>query len=154
MILISQVPESVVFFIDYLSLFQYRRGHSNEEESFRRSMQDMHLLYANSGASFCYQVWSITSLTPHWWKPRMADVARHVVKDARTCMPTALPIRNGGGTVGIPRPHRHFQCSLETVVALVATSYRCHYGMANSRSFVVDCRGIFGDSSLQHAVAW
>ena len=68
MILISQVPESVVFFIDYLSLFQYRRGHSNEEESFRCSMQDMHLLYANSGASFCYQVWSITSLTPHWWK--------------------------------------------------------------------------------------
>ena len=172
-----------MFFIDYLSLFQYRRGHSNEEESFRCSMQDMHLLYANSGASFCYQVWSITSLTPHWWKltqcqrrrvipayskavdavqafplavlkPRMADVARHVVKDARTCMPTALPIRNGGGAVGIPRPHRHFQCSLETVVALVATSYRCHYGMANSRSFVVDCRGIFGDSSLQHAVAW
>ncbi|CAE7340284.1 NLRC3 [Symbiodinium sp. CCMP2456] len=47
-------------FYDYVSLFQFERELAAEEESFRRSMQDTHVLYAHQ----CTRTFRIESLTP------------------------------------------------------------------------------------------
>ena len=60
--------QEVVLFIDYVSLYQYGNRGQTQDASFRRSMEHMHLLYANSGADFCQGVLSISHLTPWWWK--------------------------------------------------------------------------------------
>lgn len=60
--------QDAVFFIDYVSLYQFGNRTETQDASFRRSMEHMHLLYANSGADFCQGVLSISSLTPWWWK--------------------------------------------------------------------------------------
>jgi len=60
--------QEVVFFIDYVSLYQFGNRTETQDASFRRSMEHMNLLYANSGADFCQGVLSISRLTPWWWK--------------------------------------------------------------------------------------
>ena len=59
--------ENLVFFIDYMSLYQFKRT-PDQQESFDRGMDKMHLMYTNSGEMFCAGVWSISRLTPWWWK--------------------------------------------------------------------------------------
>ncbi|CAE6926652.1 NLRC3 [Symbiodinium sp. CCMP2592] len=59
-----QVLDSAVLFIDYMSLPQFERQGDGEELSFQRSMQHMHLLYANGSADFCMGVWRIPCLSP------------------------------------------------------------------------------------------
>ncbi|CAE7231874.1 LRRC74B [Symbiodinium sp. CCMP2592] len=60
--------QEVVFFIDYVSLYQFGNRTETQDASFRRSIEHMHLLYANSSADFCQGVLSISRLTPWWWK--------------------------------------------------------------------------------------
>ena len=55
----------VGFFIDYISLPQFRRS-DHDEICFRRRTQHMHLLFCNTRASFCKGVWSIPCRTPFW----------------------------------------------------------------------------------------
>ena len=43
--------ENMVFFIDYVSLYQFGNRTTAQETSFRRSMENMNLLYANSAAA-------------------------------------------------------------------------------------------------------
>ena len=57
----------VVFFIDYTCLSQFKRS-DEQETSFQSSMKNLQLLYANSGSSFCEGVWTISRLTPWWWR--------------------------------------------------------------------------------------
>ncbi|CAE7249746.1 NLRC3, partial [Symbiodinium natans] len=51
------------FFIDYMSLYQYKRNDQGQEEAFRHAMKAMHLFYANSSSDFC-SVWRVERLTP------------------------------------------------------------------------------------------
>ena len=60
----GQIQDTTVFFIDYISLPQFKRASQHQEDSFRRSMANMHLLYANSSADFCAGVWIVPCLTP------------------------------------------------------------------------------------------
>ena len=50
----------VWLFYDFVSLFQFKREGQAEEESFRRSMQDMHVLYAHQ----CTRTFRLESITP------------------------------------------------------------------------------------------
>ena len=57
-------------FYDYSSLFQYERTNSHEEKSFRKAMNNMHLMYAHE----CTLTFRIETLTPkHVWETMMAD---------------------------------------------------------------------------------
>ncbi|CAL1171371.1 unnamed protein product [Cladocopium goreaui] len=57
-------------FYDYSSLFQYERTNSHEERSFRKAMNNMHLMYAHE----CTLTFRIETLTPeHVWNTMMAD---------------------------------------------------------------------------------
>ena len=57
-------------FYDYSSLFQYERTNSHEERSFRKAMNNMHLMYAHE----CTLTFRIETLTPkHVWETMMAD---------------------------------------------------------------------------------
>ncbi|CAE7689311.1 NLRC3, partial [Symbiodinium necroappetens] len=74
-------------FYDYVSLFQFKRESDAEEESFRRSMQDMHVLYAHE----CTRTFRIENLTPDdvWeaasksseYRVRVYDASSAVVRD-------------------------------------------------------------------------
>lgn len=67
----------VFFFIDFLSLYQYKCDQPGQEEAFRHAMTAMHLCYANSDSEFCLGVWRIERLTP----PRCL---RRQIKQGRT----------------------------------------------------------------------
>ena len=77
----------VWLFYDYVSLFQFKRESKAEEESFRRSMQDMHVLYAHE----CTRTFRIENLTPDdvWeaasknseYRVRVYDSERASVRD-------------------------------------------------------------------------
>ncbi|CAE7280729.1 NLRC3, partial [Symbiodinium necroappetens] len=77
----------VWLFYDYVSLFQFKRESDAEEESFRRSMQDMHVLYAHQ----CTRTFRIENLTPDdvWeaatknskYRVRVYDASSAVVRD-------------------------------------------------------------------------
>ncbi|CAE7210314.1 NLRC3 [Symbiodinium necroappetens] len=77
----------VWLFYDYVSLFQFKRESDAEEESFRRSMQDMHVLYAHE----CTRTFRIENLTPDdvWeeatnnseYRVRVYDSESAVVRD-------------------------------------------------------------------------
>eukprot|EP00435_Cladocopium_sp_Y103_P037882 s1256_g10.t1 len=47
------------YFLDYTSLYQFRRSTANQDESFRRAMQNMHVLYAHEH-SFTLRIESLT----------------------------------------------------------------------------------------------
>ena len=67
----TYAPAPVWLFIDYTSLFQYKREeNSPEEKSFRKAMNAMHLLYCHE---FTLTL-AIRSLTPaHLWKKLLQD---------------------------------------------------------------------------------
>ncbi|CAE7427821.1 NLRC3 [Symbiodinium natans] len=48
------------FFIDFISLYQYKRGTEQEVQSFQQAMKNMHVLYVHE----CTQTWRIQTLTP------------------------------------------------------------------------------------------
>ncbi|CAK9038104.1 unnamed protein product [Durusdinium trenchii] len=68
--------DSTYFFIDYMSLPQFKRS-AEEQTCFQRAMKNMHLFYANSSAIFCKSVWRLEDLTP-------AGVKRQQIRQRRT----------------------------------------------------------------------
>eukprot|EP00438_Fugacium_kawagutii_P013702 Skav233527 [mRNA] locus=scaffold2975:278284:278862:- [translate_table: standard] len=55
--------ESSWFFYDYVCLYQFKREEAHEEESFRKAMGNMHVLYAHE----CTRTISIQKATPPDW---------------------------------------------------------------------------------------
>ncbi|CAE7347373.1 NLRC3 [Symbiodinium sp. KB8] len=94
----------VWLFYDYVSLFQFKRESDAEEESFRRSMQDMHVLYAHQ----CTRTFRIENLTPDdvWeaasknseYRVRVYDASSAVVRDRplKELVANRVPYRNRG----------------------------------------------------------
>ena len=94
----------VWLFYDYVSLFQFKRESHAEEESFRRSMQDMHVLYAHQ----CTRTFRIENLTPDdvWeaaknnseYRVRVYDSERASVRDRplKELVANRAPYRNRG----------------------------------------------------------
>jgi len=78
-------------FYDYVSLFQFKREGQAEEESFRRSMQDMHVLYAHQ----CTRTFHIESLTPNdVWNAALANSEYRVkVYDAASASVRDRPLK-------------------------------------------------------------
>ncbi|CAE7231324.1 NLRC3 [Symbiodinium sp. CCMP2592] len=78
-------------FYDYVSLFQFKREGQAEEESFRRSMQDMHVLYAHQ----CTRTFRIESLTPNnVWNAALANPEYRVkVYDAASTSVRDRPLK-------------------------------------------------------------
>ena len=58
--LAQKVDSGAWFFLDYVSLFQFRRSTRDQDHSFRKAMQNMHVLYAHEHTSTL----RIESLTP------------------------------------------------------------------------------------------
>ena len=57
-------------FFDYVSLFQFKREKETEEQSFRRSMGNMHAMYAHEST----MTFRLESLTPeHRWQKAIQD---------------------------------------------------------------------------------
>ncbi|CAE7771598.1 unnamed protein product [Symbiodinium sp. CCMP2592] len=77
---ISCNRHDVHFFIDFVSLYQYKREHQGQEDSFRKSLSSMHLFYANS------DVWRIECLTPKtmWWWRLLRGSAAHVYSEEQS----------------------------------------------------------------------
>ena len=57
-------------YYDYVSLFQYQRLSSHEEQSFRKAMEHMHLLFAHE----CTLTFTIETLTPEHDRETMLDL--------------------------------------------------------------------------------
>ncbi|CAE7466534.1 Nlrc3, partial [Symbiodinium necroappetens] len=81
----------VWLFYDYVSLFQFKRESDAEEESFRRSMQDMHVLYAHE----CTRTFRIENLTPDdvWEAASKNSEYRVRVYDARSAVVRDRPLK-------------------------------------------------------------
>ncbi|CAE7222954.1 NLRC3, partial [Symbiodinium sp. KB8] len=78
-------------FYDYVSLFQFKRESDAEEESFRRSMQAMHVLYAHE----CTRTFRIENLTPDdvWEEAKHNSEYRVRVYDARSGVVRDRPLK-------------------------------------------------------------
>ncbi|CAJ1377613.1 unnamed protein product, partial [Effrenium voratum] len=75
-------------FYDFLSLYQYFRNEEDQEISFRRGMQNMHLLYAHESSTTA----RIQELTPEDEKSRKSDPDTIPVFSARLGRVVAVPI--------------------------------------------------------------
>ncbi|CAE7712386.1 Nlrp4b [Symbiodinium sp. CCMP2456] len=80
----GEQTRDAVLFIDYVSLYQFGNRTETQDASFRRSMENMSLLYANSGADFCQGVLSISRLTPWWWKTDRSKAIPEFQEQVRT----------------------------------------------------------------------
>jgi len=67
---VAAFAADVWLFFDYVSLFQFKREKKTEEQSFRRSMQNMHAMYAHEST----MTFRIESLTPEQrWRKAIQD---------------------------------------------------------------------------------
>ena len=58
--LAEKVDADAWFFVDYVSLYQFKRSTTEQEDSFRKAMQNMHVLYSHENTSTI----RIETLTP------------------------------------------------------------------------------------------
>ena len=67
---VAAFAADIWLFFDYVSLFQFKREKEAEEQSFRRSMGNMHAMYAHESTI----TFRIESLTPeHHWQKAIED---------------------------------------------------------------------------------
>ena len=86
---IAAFAADIWFFFDYVSLFQFKREKETEEQSFRRSMANMHAMYSHEST----MTFRLGSLTPeHRWQKTMQDGSQVTIFHSTSGLVEPVPL--------------------------------------------------------------
>eukprot|EP00434_Breviolum_minutum_P016480 symbB.v1.2.014527.t1/scaffold1031.1/size143042/2 len=86
---VAAFAADIWLFFDYMSLFQFKRQEEAEERSFRRSMANMHAMYAHEST----MTFRVESLTPeHRWQKAIQDGSQVTIFHDKTGLVKPVPL--------------------------------------------------------------
>ena len=86
---VAAFAADIWLFFDYVSLFQFKREEEAEEQSFRRSMGNMHAMYAHEST----MTFRLESLTPeHRWQKAVKDGSQVTIFNFQSGLVEPVPL--------------------------------------------------------------